>query len=182
MKILIEEDNNNNIINNGLYICKYIKGENIVNLPINNTNLYMINKLLKEYGFEINQIRTNKLFSQEKNNSKKKIELSINQKNNLTKKHTNIGIGSFNKKEKSKIINSELNSAMKKIINNKKRKMIKSPKSFTDNKFNYKGKKLNNINEENSIPKKIVVKLNENFEDFERNYLNKIKNKNIDNI
>ena len=170
-----QQNDDNNINYNGFYISRYIKGENILNLPINNDNIYMINQLLKEYGYEINKIKSNKLSSKEKNNQKKKTELT-NQKNDSNKKkryNTNVDMSKLtsNKKENSKIIDSGLNSTRNKITNSNNKNFKNRPTTLKEKK------NLNNIYDDNKIPKKIVVKLNENFEELERNYLNKKKEK-----
>ena len=76
-----------------------------------------------------------------------------------------------NKKENSKIIDSGLNSTRNKITNSNNKNFKNRPTTLKEKK------NLNNIYDDNKIPKKIVVKLNENFEELERNYLNKKKEK-----
>ena len=58
----------------GFTICQKIKGETITNIPLNISNLEIINEYLKESGFEITQIKTSKLISKENTKMKKKNE------------------------------------------------------------------------------------------------------------
>ena len=185
---------NKNDINNkytGFSMCKYDKGETVLNLPINTNNLYIINQFLKESGFEIKEIQSKQLSSKEKTNQKNKIFLT-NQKSDLSKKknfNTNIEVRkSLNKKENSKTKDSLLNTSSKKLKTDNKKKLKKITKNVSDNQYNYSKEKRNlkNKNDKNVSQSKIMVKLNENLEDFEKNYLNKKKeklnNNNLENI
>ena len=58
----------------GFTICQKIKGETITNIPLNISNLEIINEYLKESGFEITQIKSSKLISKENTKMKKKNE------------------------------------------------------------------------------------------------------------
>ena len=187
-KRLINENinpNNNTIIKNytGFSLCEQNKGETIFNIPINIDNLYVINQFLKDYGFQMIKIKNkSKRNSKEKTIQKEKIDI-YNQKNNLNKKNTktiNKNKNLPNKKEKSKGLISDAKKENS-IDKNSQKKYEKSQSKNNNN--NYKQNSLNNKNykEEKEIQKKIFVKLNENFEELEYNYLNKNKEKlNVD--
>ena len=176
----------------GFSICKYNKGETILNLPINSNNIYIINQFLKESGFEIKEIQSKVLASKEKTIQRNKINLT-NQKIDSSRKkknNTNIEVRkSLNKKENSKIKDSILNtSSTKRLKNENKKKLKKITKTLNENQYNNSKEKRNlkKRNEKNASQSKIIVKLNENFEDIEKNYLNKNKekrnNNNLENI
>ena len=94
----------------GFTICQKIKGETITNIPLNINNLEIINQYLKESGFEITQIKSNKLISKENTNSK------MRKKNELTaKKEKEDTKGKLNKKKES------TSNEIKKLSNNKDR-------------------------------------------------------------
>ena len=143
--------NNTNIDNNytGLYLCKQNKGDNFLNIPVKINNIEMINKILKEYGFEIKKIKINN-----SNNNLKKDDSGKKKNYNTNieiKKLTNI-------KEKAK-----------KVISGTEYKRLKKCQKIIKN--------LNNNEKVDKKQKKIFVKLNENFDDFENNYLKKNKEK-----
>ena len=144
----------------GLYLTKQNKGENILNIPVNLNNFEMINKILKEYGFEIKKIKINN-----SNNNLKKDDSS-------KKKNYNTNI------EIKKLVN--IKEKPKKVISGTEYKRLKKCPRIKKN--------LNNNEKEDEKQKKIFVKLNENFDDFENNYLKKNKekqnesNNNINNI
>ena len=178
--------NNNIIIKNytGFSLCQQNKGETILNIPINLDNLYTINQFLKDSGFQIIKIKNkNKQNSKEKVIQKEKKDIS-NQKEDLNKKNNKINneIKELpNKKEKTKGLISE---AKKENID-KNTNQTKYKKSQTKSDENCKQNTIKNKNygEETEIQKKIYVKLNGNFEEFENNYLNKNKEKlNLDKI
>ena len=185
-----QNDNNNNNNYSGFSICKYIKGESILNLPINANNLYMINQFLKESGFEIREIKQNKKSTKENTNTNQKKEIKLtNLKNDSNKKkaHTIIEIRKLsNKKDNSKIIGSGLNTSRNKTKNSNKKKIKNTPNKLNDKLFNSKEKNdkifnskekknLKTIFDKNKFKEKIVVKLKENFEEFEKTYINKNK-------
>ena len=185
-----------NLIENkytGFYICKKNKGENILNLPINANNLDLINQFLKESGFQISQINSNKFPPKENDNQKNHIELNfdINNSNKKKKFNPNIKINKFsNKKEKtSAILGLNKVNKIKKLDNNKiKNYQIKLNKN--NQQDNYKTKINLNNNQNiikntnkfycnNKAQERILVRLNGNIEEeFEKNYQNK---KNINN-
>ena len=179
----------NNLTNDnstGLYLCKQNKGENVLNIPINTDNILMINNILKEAGFEIKQIKNNKTSykSESKINLKKYNAYNMISKDDSYKKkkyNSNVEIKKYcNKKEKVKEV----------IYGSKNKKSKKSPIKLEKNDISVKKKNLNNIknDKKEEMKKKIFVKLNENFEEFENNYLKKTKekfndaNNNINNI
>ena len=179
----------NNLTNDnstGLYLCKQNKGENVLNISINIDNILMINNILKEAGFEIKQIKNNKTSykSESKINLKKYNAYNMNSKDDSYKKkkyNSNVEIKKYcNKKEKVKEV----------IYGSNNKKSKRSPIKLEKNDISVKKKNLNNIknDKKEEMKKKIFVKLNENFEEFENNYLKKTKekfndaNNNINNI
>ena len=162
--------------NSGFYICKKNKGENILDLPINENNLNLINRFLKESGFQISQIKSNKFAQKENKNQKKISDLNFDKEESNKKKkyNTNIEIRKFsNKKEKIKIIPESNKTNKFKNIDNKKSKNfpIKLNKNIQKNDFKT-GVNLKNSQNTNQIHERIVVKLNENIEELEKNYEN----------
>ena len=130
MIVFIKENSpeiRNKLKDAGFSICKYIKGENILNLPINANNLYMINQFLKESGFEIREIKQNKISTKENTNTNQKKEIKLtNLKNDSNKKkaHTIIEIRKLsNKKDNSKISGSGLNTSRNKTKNSNKKRL-----------------------------------------------------------
>ena len=178
--------NNNIIIKNytGFSLCQQNKGETILNIPINLDNLYTINQFLKDSGFQIIKIKNkNKQNSKEKVIQKEKKDIS-NQKEDLNKKNNKINneIKELpNKKEKTKGLISE--AKKENIDKNTNQTTYKKSQTKSDENCKQNTIKNKNYGEETEIQKKIYVKLNGNFEEFENNYLNKNKEKlNLDKI
>lgn len=166
----------------GFTICQKIKGETITNIPLNISNLEIINEYLKESGFEITQIKSSKLISKENTKTKRKNEFipkKEKEKEDTKKKLI---------KEKEK--QSE-NSDIKKLSNTRDRhqtfvsgfyednnkrknaslkprnKLKKTPTktSETSKPSNMKSKKNIKKIKDDNVRGNIIVKLNEKFEE-----------------
>ena len=177
-----DNNNDNNDNYTGFCICKQRKGETILKIPINIKNIFMINQFLKESGFEISKIKSNNKLNEKENiKQKRKVDISyLTEEINKKKKNNTISNLDLerklsNKKEKIKTKNSGLNII--KDINKKttNQKIIK--KERNEEKFSKNINNIKKMKDENEAQKKIFVKLNENFEDIENNYINKNKNK-----
>ena len=84
------------------------------------------------------------------------------------------------------MIGSGLNTSRNKMKNSNKKKIKNTPNKLNDKLFNSKEKNdkifnskekknLKTIFDKNKFKEKIVVKLKENFEEFEKTYINKKK-------
>ena len=148
--------NHNNKDNfTGLTICKKVKGETIIDIPININNLYIINEYLKESGFEI--VKTKQLQQNKKEDTKKYLNKENQNTNNEMNKYSD-------KKEKEKyntfIPELYTESIKRKNTSQKQRQNLKKNPSKLINKDNTK-KNMKKLKNDINTRSNIVVKLRE---------------------
>ena len=186
----------------GFTICQKIKGETITNIPLNISNLEIINEYLKESGFEITQIKTSKLISKENTKMKKKNEREkedtrrkLNKEKDKDKEKQNTNeikkLSNINDRHKTFISGLyEDNNKRKNASLKPRNKLKKTPTKIceTSKPSNMKSKKNVKKIKDDSVRGNIISKLNEKMEDIGnekeifnlREKMNKVEgNKNI---
>ena len=146
-------DNKDNFT--GLTLSKKMKGETIMDIPININNLYIINEYLKESGFEI--VKKKQLETNKKEDTKK----NLNKEN----QNTNNDINKFSDKKEKEKHNTFISGLYSEYIkrkntSQKQRQNLKKNPSKLINKENTK-KNIKKIKNDVNTRSNIAVKLRE---------------------
>ena len=146
-------DNKDNFT--GLTLSKKMKGETILDIPININNLYIINEYLKESGFEI--VKKKQLETNKKEDTKK----NLNKEN----QNTNNDINKFSDKKEKEKHNTFISGLYSEYIkrkntSQKQRQNLKKNPSKLINKENTK-KNIKKIKNDVNTRSNIAVKLRE---------------------
>ena len=148
-------DNKDNFT--GLTLSKKMKGETIMDIPININNLYIINEYLKESGFEI--VKKKQLETNKKEDTKK----NLNKENQNT--NTNNEINKFSDKKEKEKHNTFISGLYSEYIkrkntSQKQRQNLKKNPSKLINKENTK-KNIKKLKNDVNTRSNIAVKLRE---------------------
>ena len=146
-------DNKDNFT--GLTLSKKMKGETIMDIPININNLYIINEYLKESGFEI--VKKKQLETNKKEDTKK----NLNKEN----QNTNNDINKFSDKKEKEKHNTFISGLYSEYIkrkntSQKQRQNLKKNPSKLINKENTK-KNIKKLKNDVNTRSNIAVKLRE---------------------
>lgn len=146
-------DNKDNFT--GLTLSKKMKGETIMDIPININNLYIINEYLKESGFEI--VKKKQLETNKKEDTKK----NLNKEN----QNTNNEINKFSDKKEKEKHNTFISGLYSEYIkrkntSQKQRQNLKKNPSKLINKENTK-KNIKKLKNDVNTRSNIAVKLRE---------------------
>ena len=146
-------DNKDNFT--GLTLSKKMKGETIMDIPININNLYIINEYLKESGFEI--VKKKQLETNKKEDTKK----NLNKEN----QNTNNDINKFSDKKEKEKHNTFISGLYSEYIkrkntSQKQRQNLKKNPSKLINKKNKK-KNIKKLKNDVNTRSNIAVKLRE---------------------
>lgn len=146
-------DNKDNFT--GLTLSKKMKGETIMDIPININNLYIINEYLKESGFEI--VKKKQLETNKKEDTKK----NLNKEN----QNTNNEINKFSDKKEKEKHNTFISGLYSEYIkrkntSQKQRQNLKKNPSKLINKENTK-KNIKKMKNDVNTRSNIAVKLRE---------------------